>query len=241
MIPGIEVIDHDEHLWVLHKPAGLLSAPGRGPDKQDCLSVRVQAVDAQARLVHRLDQPTSGVLLMARNLAVQRLLNDAFASRQVSKIYLAVVAGVVSPHAQWQCIDAPIGLHWPDRPRHHVGPDGKPSLTWWRALAVHESDRHTLVALRPVTGRSHQLRLHMQHIGLPMLGDALYAPTAVAQSSSRLLLHAWQLGLKHPVSGDNRSWQAPCPVDWLGGFCQQAVALGLQNALINPPTGDVHA
>lgn len=241
MVPGIEVIDHDEHLWVLHKPAGLLSAPGRGPDKQDCLSARVQSIDAQARLVHRLDQATSGVLLMARHPAVQRQLNDAFAQRRVSKIYLAVVAGVVAPHAQWQCIDAPIGLHWPDRPRHHVGPDGKPSLTWWRALATDETAQSTLVALRPVTGRSHQLRLHMQSIGLPMWGDALYAPPAVSAASPRLLLHAWQLGLQHPVLGDNRTWQAPCPAELLNGFCQQAVALGLQNALITPPKGDCHA
>lgn len=241
MIPGIEVIDHDEHLWVLHKPAGLLSAPGRGPDKQDCVSARVQSMDAQARLVHRLDQPTSGVLLMARSLAVQRQLNEAFAHREVSKIYLAVVAGTVTPHSDWQHIDAAIGLHWPDRPRHHVGPGGKPSQTWWRSLAVSEDGLKTLVGLRPVTGRSHQLRLHLKSIGLPIWGDALYAPTAVAQGSSRLLLHAWQLGLKHPVSGDNRTWQAPCPVELLAGYCQQTVAIGLQNALITPPTGDCDA
>jgi tRNA pseudouridine32 synthase/23S rRNA pseudouridine746 synthase len=192
-------------------------------------------------LVHRLDQPTSGVLLMARSASVQRQLNDAFANRQVSKIYLAVVAAVVPPHGPWQCIDAPIGLHWPDRPRHHVGPGGKPSLTWWRALAANPENTTSLVALRPVTGRSHQLRLHLHSIGLPILGDALYAPTSTFEASPRLLLHAWQLGLTHPISGDNRLWRAPCPEPLLAGFCQQSVDLGLHNALIPPPTGEENA
>ena len=235
MLPAnVDVIDHDEHLWVLNKPPGLLSAPGRGPDKQDCLSSRVQRADPNALLVHRLDQPTSGLMLMARNAPVHRLLNAAFAQRQVSKTYLAVVDGLIDIDLPWSKIDAPIDLHWPDRPRHHVGPAGKPSQTWWRPLALDQANRRTLVVLQPWTGRSHQLRLHMQWIGHPILGDTLYGPPELAQSSPRLLLHAWRLSLKHPVSGDNRTWSAPVPPEIQTGFCQQAVVQRLHNALITP-------
>jgi tRNA pseudouridine32 synthase/23S rRNA pseudouridine746 synthase len=232
MIPGVPVIDRDEHVWVLNKPAGLLSVPGRGPHLQDCLSARVQSVDPHAQVVHRLDQPTSGLMIMARSVAVQRQLHSAFAQRQVSKVYVAVVDGLMPMSDTWSSIDAPIGLHWPDRPRHHVGPQGKPSLTGWRVVAQDPNSQRTLVALRPHTGRSHQLRVHLQWIGHPMVGDTLYAPPELAQASPRLLLHAWRLQLTHPIYGDNRDWAAPIPAELLNGFCQQAVVQGLHNALI---------
>jgi tRNA pseudouridine32 synthase/23S rRNA pseudouridine746 synthase len=231
---NVDVIDHDEHLWVLNKPSGLLSAPGRGPDKQDCLSSRVQLADPNARLVHRLDQATSGLMVMARNAEVHRLLNAAFAQRKVGKTYLAVVDGLMAMDLPWSPIDAPIDLHWPDRPRHHVSPSGKPSMTWWRPLSADASTRRTLVVLKPLTGRSHQLRLHMHWIGHPILGDTLYAPPALAAASPRLLLHAWHLTLQHPVSGDNRAWSAPVPPEMLTDFCQQTVVQGLHNALTTP-------
>jgi tRNA pseudouridine32 synthase/23S rRNA pseudouridine746 synthase len=240
-IDGIEVIDHDEHLWVLNKPGGLLSAPGRGPDKQDCLLARMLNQDPLVRLVHRLDQPTSGVMLLARGAGAQRQLNAAFAARQVEKIYLAVVDGLMDDAGSWQWIDAPIDLHWPDRPRHHVGPAGKPSQTLWRVLAVDPGRRISWLALRPLTGRSHQLRVHLSWLGYPILGDSLYAPPTLAQAAPRLLLHAWQLQLKHPISGDNRIWQAPLPPELIAGFCQQTVVQGLQNALTTPQTGDFYA
>ena len=238
---GIDVIDHDDSLWVLNKPSGLLSAPGRGPDKQDCLLHRVQAHDPQARLVHRLDQATSGLMLLARGLESQRRLNATFAERQVEKVYLALVHGAMDDAGQWQAIDAPIALHWPDRPRHHVGPEGKPSLTWWRVLAPSADGSRTWLALRPVTGRSHQLRVHLSWLGHPICGDALYAPAPVAQAAPRLLLHAWRLGLPHPVSGDNRVWQAPLPAEFQADFCQRTGVQGLHNALTIPNTGDFYA
>jgi tRNA pseudouridine32 synthase/23S rRNA pseudouridine746 synthase len=241
VINGVDVIGHDPHLWVLDKPSGLLSAPGRGPDKQDCLLARVLAHDPTARLVHRLDQATSGVMLLARGAAEQRALNAAFARRQVSKIYLAVVAGRMADDDGWHLIDAPIDLHWPDRPRHHVGEGGKPSQTWWRTLAHDDRAQRTLLALRPVTGRSHQLRVHLSWLGHPICGDTLYAPPEWAAASPRLLLHAWQLGLRHPISGENRVWQADLPPELQAGFCQQTVVQGLHNALTTPNSGDFYA
>ncbi len=235
---NLEVIDRDDSLWVLNKPSGLLSAPGRGPEKQDCLLRRVQDLDPTVRLVHRLDQATSGLMLLARGPESQRRLNAAFAQRRVEKVYLAVVGGCMDDAGRWQVIDAPIDLHWPDRPRHHVGPAGKPSQTWWRVLATDGAGSRSWLALRPVTGRSHQLRVHLSWLGHPILGDALYAPPPLAQAAPRLLLHAWRLALVHPISGHNRVWQAPLPDGWLTGLCQQTVAQGLQNALTNPPTGD---
>ncbi len=235
---NLEVIDRDDSLWVLNKPSGLLSAPGRGPDKQDCLLRRVQDLDPSVRLVHRLDQATSGLMLLARGPESQRRLNAAFAQRRVEKVYLAVVGGCMDDAGRWQVIDAPIDLHWPDRPRHHVGSAGKPSQTWWRVLATDGAGSRSWLALRPVTGRSHQLRVHLSWLGHPILGDALYAPPPLAQAAPRLLLHAWRLALVHPISGHNRVWQAPLPDGWLTGLCQQTVAQGLHNALTNPPTGD---
>ena len=151
------------------------------------------------------------------------------------------VQSAMDDAGQWQAIDAPIALHWPDRPRHHVGPEGKPSLTWWRVLAPSADGSRTWLALRPVTGRSHQLRVHLSWLGHPICGDALYAPAPVAQAAPRLLLHAWRLGLPHPVSGDNRVWQAPLPAEFQADFCQRTVVQGLHNALTSPKTGDFYA
>ncbi len=240
-IQGIEVIDHDSALWVLNKPAGLLSAPGRGPDKQDSLMSRMQAHDPAALQVHRLDQATSGLMLMARTAEAQRRLQAAFALRRTQKIYIAVVQGLPPEQPEWQSIDAPIALNWPDRPRHHVGDGGKPSQTWWRVLAQNTALGRSLLALRPVTGRSHQLRVHLAWKGWPILGDALYAPPAIAQTCPRLALHAWRLGIEHPISGDNRVWECPCPAELGSEFCQQTVAQGLHNMSIPIQPGDCNA
>lgn len=235
---GIGVIDHDEALWVLDKPAGMLSAPGRGPDKQDSLLTRMQAHDPGALQVHRLDQATSGLMLMARSPDIQRRLQAAFAQRATLKIYLAVVAGVPDVGDDWQWIDAPIALHWPDRPRHHVGPGGKASQTAWQVLACDPAAGRSLLALRPITGRSHQLRVHLAWLNLPIEGDALYASPAIAQRATRLGLHAWRLGLKHPMTEEFRLWQSPLPDAFLSGFCQQTVAQRLHNLSIPFQTGD---
>lgn len=194
----------DEHLLVLDKPSGLLCVPGKGPDKQDCLSARVQHYWPDALVVHRLDMATSGLVIMARSKEVQRLLGDAFAARTVEKRYTAIVTGVIPALLDngWHSVDAPIMSDWEHRPLQKVdAQSGKPSLSLFQR---HPDQRGvpphcTQIWLQPVTGRTHQLRLHMSHLGHPILGDQLYAPPVWAAASSRLLLHATELRLHHPV------------------------------------------
>lgn len=198
----LDILHLDEALLVLVKPAGLLCVPGRGEDKQDCLSHRVQQRYPEARVVHRLDMATSGLVLMARGAESQRRLNDAFARRQVHKRYVAVVAGLLDPPTgPWGVLDQPILLDWPNRPRRVVAPGGKPSLTHWRLLQHHHTDQTSRLELEPVTGRSHQLRVHLAAFGHPILGDALYGTPTSQTLSERLLLHATRLALCHPFSG----------------------------------------
>ena len=205
----------DTALLVLDKPAGLLSVPGRGADKQDCASARAQARWPDALIVHRLDMATSGLLLMARGAEMQRRLSMAFEARQVHKRYVALVAGELSPPAgEWGEIELPLMTDWPNRPRQMVDARGKPSRTRWRLLA-HEHDAQgrpqTRLELEPVTGRTHQLRVHLQALGHPILGDALYADADTGARSARLLLHASELALAHPHSGETMRWRSPAP------------------------------
>jgi tRNA pseudouridine32 synthase/23S rRNA pseudouridine746 synthase len=205
----------DEQLLVLDKPAGLLCVPGRGADKQDCLAARVQAVLPDALVVHRLDTATSGLWLMARGAQVQRILSDAFAKRQVSKRYVAVVAGrleVSLPAGDWALIDLPIAADWPNRPLRIIDAEhGKPSQTRWRVLAYDPQADSTRVELEPITGRSHQLRVHLQALGHPILGDALYAQPDVQARAPRLLLHASELRFAHPATGQVLAFSSPAP------------------------------
>lgn len=183
----MRVLHADDRLVVIAKPAGLLSVPGR--TEPDCASVRVQALYPDALIVHRLDQATSGLLLFARGIEAQRELSADFAERRVGKLYVAVVAGLLEGEG---LIDLPLGADWPNRPRQQVDLErGKPSQTRWRVLA--SEGAHTRVALEPLTGRSHQLRVHLAHLGHAILGDALYAAPDVAAAAPRLLLHASEL------------------------------------------------
>ena len=187
----------DDALIVTDKPAGLLSVPGRGEAGQDHLTGRVQAQFADALVVHRLDQATSGLMLFARGAAAQRALSMAFEQRQIAKRYDAVVEG--QPADDAGRIEAPLAADWPNRPRQMVDAQrGKPSLTLWRVLSRSEPGNATRLALQPVTGRSHQLRVHLLHIGHPIRGDRLYG--AAPWQAERLLLHACRLQLAHPVS-----------------------------------------
>ncbi|MDP2163677.1 MAG: RluA family pseudouridine synthase [Hydrogenophaga sp.] len=217
------VLHVDEALLVLVKPAGLLAVPGRGEDKQDCLSRRAQAQWPDALVVHRLDMSTSGLVVMARGIEAQRALSRAFEQRQVYKRYRAVVGGQLAnplPDNGWSTIDLPLAVDWMNRPRSKVCFDsGKPSLTRWR-LAQPETDPQapathtgigTRVELAPVTGRTHQLRVHLQALGHPILGDALYANPAQQALANRLLLHAELLELPHPVTGQMLRFHSPCP------------------------------
>ena len=212
-------IYEDEHLLVLNKPSGLLSVPGRGPDKQDCLSKRVQALYPDALVVHRLDQDTSGLLIMARGIESQRRISRLFETRQVHKRYVAVVSGhPAATHVNTEGgsnSEGPILLDWERRPIHIIHPDGKPSKSHWRYLE--KGEVASLIELEPVTGRTHQLRVHMQSVGHPMLGDTLYAPPEVLAMSQRLLLHARYLAFAHPFTDQpltfdlTPDWSASAP------------------------------
>jgi len=215
-VSGLPLVFADDALVVLNKPAGLLAVPGK--TSNDCLSLQVQAVYPDARVVHRLDMATSGLMVMARGAEAQRVLNAHFAERRVYKRYLAWVGGDCRARlpvqagplpSDWQGIDMPIAVDWPQRPLRKIDPAGKPSSTRWRCLRYDPLQQRSLLELEPLTGRSHQLRVHLQALGHPILGDALYAPAALAAACPRLLLHAWALGFSHPTLGTWMAFEQP--------------------------------
>lgn len=209
----LDVVFSDASILVLNKPSGLLAVPGKTSDH--CLSLQAQAQFADALIVHRLDMATSGMMVMARGIAAQRVLNNHFAQRRVHKRYVAIVQGdcrVGEPGSgeAWQSIDLPIIVDWPNRPLRKIDfESGKPSSTRWRCLAFDADRNVSRLELEPLTGRSHQLRVHLLAIGHPILGDALYAPPDMAAASARLLLHAAELGFPHPTSGEWISFASP--------------------------------
>ena len=195
LIADWELIFLDDSLLVVYKPAGLLSVPGRGADKQDCLSVRVNKEFPDALVVHRLDMATSGLIIFARGIEMQRCLSQMFRERKIEKRYEAVVAGQLDPLIGE--VNLPIIADWPNRPLQKVDLEqGKPSFTRYSLLRTVADMSY--VDLEPVTGRSHQLRVHMAAIGHPILGDALYG----GREGERLLLHAKLLSFIHPLSGE---------------------------------------
>ncbi len=197
-LPPLVIVHADDVLVAIDKPAGLLSVPGRGADKADCAVSRVQAQFPDAQTVHRLDMATSGLLLFARGAAMQRAFSVLFENRDVVKHYEAVVDGIVEQDEGK--IDLPLLADWPQRPRQKVDHlHGKPSLTRYRVLHRDPATRTTRLALQPLTGRTHQLRVHLLAIGHPIAGDALYA-TAEMPTASRLMLHATRLELRHPLT-----------------------------------------
>jgi tRNA pseudouridine32 synthase/23S rRNA pseudouridine746 synthase len=210
---AIEALHVDDTLLVLDKPSRLLAVPGRGPDKQDCLAARAQVRYPDALIVHRLDMDTSGLMVMARGSVAQSELSKAFAARAVRKRYVAVVAGRLErPSGEWGVVDLPLICDWPNRPRQIVDhAHGKSSLTRWRVLGHDADDDTTRVELEPVTGRSHQLRVHLRELGHPILGDALYAPPDVQARAGRLLLHAASLRFVHPATGAACAFESPPP------------------------------
>jgi tRNA pseudouridine32 synthase/23S rRNA pseudouridine746 synthase len=196
----LRLLYQDDALLVVDKPAGLLSVPGRGPDKADCAASRVQQRFPDALVVHRLDMGTSGLLLFARGPEAQRQLSRSFEARQTDKRYEALVWGLV-PGDQGQ-IDLPLICDWPNRPRQMVSHErGKPSSTLWQVLARDAVLNQTRLALQPITGRSHQLRVHLQALGHPILGDELYAHSEAQAAAPRMMLHACRLSLPHPITG----------------------------------------
>ncbi|MGB1161020.1 MAG: pseudouridine synthase [Alphaproteobacteria bacterium] len=209
---ALPVLFEDDWLIALDKPEGLLSVPGRLEDHRDSLYTRVLRRHPNAMVVHRLDLATSGVMVMAKSLEANRALSRLFQLRQVEKIYEAVIEG--HPATTQGRVDLPLICDWPNRPRQIVDHGvGKPSQTEWRRLdAQNVNDQSgTRVQLRPLTGRSHQLRVHMAEIGHPIFGDRFYATARGAAASPRLLLHARTLELSHPQDHRPLRFEAPCP------------------------------
>ncbi len=194
---AVELLYSDDTLLLLNKPAGLLAVPGRGEDKQDCLSSRTQSQFPDALVVHRLDMATSGLMLFARSAEMQRQLSYLFRERLVEKRYVALVQGQLAADGE---INLPIAADWPNRPLRKIDhATGKHSLTRYRLLAYDPASDTSHVELQPVTGRTHQLRIHMASSGHPILGDALYG--SGLNSAGRLLLHASELAFVHPQTG----------------------------------------
>jgi tRNA pseudouridine32 synthase/23S rRNA pseudouridine746 synthase len=203
-----QTVYQDVRLLVLDKPSGLLAVPGRGPLLRDCLSARVQSVLPRALVVHRIDRDTSGLLVMALDADAQRELSRQFAERMVEKRYVAVVFGC--PPEPQGTIDLPMRKDFEHPPRHKIDPaGGRSAQTSWRVVERF-ADRSRL-ELRPLTGRSHQIRLHLATVGHPVLGDNLYAHPEALSMAPRLLLHAERLSLAHPDDGRRLVWTAPCP------------------------------
>ena len=196
---GLDLLFEDEHLLVVNKPAGLLSVPGNNPQKKDCMESRLQAEFLEALTVHRLDMSTSGILLFARNKTIHSAMSKLFASRKMSKTYIAVVDGLVEQDKGE--INAPLMVDWLNRPKQKVDAQGKPSCTIYQVLERNQTENTTRVQLTPITGRSHQLRVHMMSISHAILGDEFYAPDAAFHKADRLLLHAAELAFVHPITG----------------------------------------
>jgi len=204
----IRYVHVDDHLIVTDKPPGLLSVPGRGPEKADCAVARVNADHPGALTVHRLDMATSGLLVLARSKDMQAAISRLFERGEVEKEYIADVWGLPDPAAGK--IDLPLITDWPNRPRQKVDHDiGKPSQTLYETMETHTGKAR--LRLTPLTGRSHQLRVHLADIGHPILGDDLYAHDAALAAAPRLCLHASAIAFDHPGTGDRLALTLPCP------------------------------
>lgn len=204
----LKILHEDHEIVVAEKPSGLLSVPGRGEDKADCLIARLRAVYPTVLLVHRLDLDTSGVMIFGLTPHAQRFLSKEFETRGTKKHYIARLAGRLEPRTGR--VDLPLIVDWPNRPRQHVDHEnGKPAQTDWRVLR-HDGDT-TRVRLTPITGRSHQLRVHMLELGHPILGDPLYATGPARDDHPRLMLHAESLRIRHPDSGAHMTFSAKAP------------------------------
>ena len=201
----LQPLHRDPWLLAVNKPAGLLSQPGLGPDQQDSLITRLRAGDGELHLVHRLDRDTSGVLLLARGQESLRRCSALFAQRRVNKLYLAEIDGVLTGRG---CLDAPLARLQRHPPRYGRHPEGRCSRTLWRVRRARPG--RTQLWLRPLTGRSHQLRAHLADIGHPIVGDPIYG----GRPARRLHLHALALSFRHPFSGVRLRLRSPSPLPW---------------------------
>lgn len=206
----IEILHQHEDYWVIVKPSGLLSVPGKLAENYDSVFSRLQQQFGQAFIVHRLDLDTSGLMVVARNKKSLRLLNEQFEKRQTYKEYTAVVWGVVK--TQYSEITMPMICDWPHRPKQKVCYEtGKPAHTKVEVLSIDQTLKQSRLRLIPVTGRSHQLRVHTAALHHPILGCDFYAHPEAYQAAPRLLLHAHQLCFNCPTSGERLSFSKPAP------------------------------
>lgn len=205
----IEFVHEDAALLVVNKPTLLLSVPGRADDNKDCLITRLQENGyPEARIVHRLDWETSGLIVLARDADSHRELSRQFHDRETEKAYTALCWG--EPQLDSGRIEAPLRYDPPTKPRHVVDfEQGRHALTFWRVMERHGN--WSRVELTPITGRSHQLRVHMLTIGHPLLGDRLYAEGEALELRDRLCLHASMLALTHPQTGERLRFESPAP------------------------------
>ncbi|GGI92175.1 bifunctional tRNA pseudouridine(32) synthase/23S rRNA pseudouridine(746) synthase RluA [Shewanella gelidii] len=209
--PWLEIIHQDKDIIVLNKPSGLLSVPGRKPEYHDSIYARVLKEHVNAQIVHRLDMATSGVICVALRRNAEKELKKQFRERETKKIYFARVAGHLKKSSG--IVELPLICDWPNRPKQKVDhATGKASTTHFEVVSY--GKRSTLVKLTPITGRSHQLRVHMMALGHPILGDNFYADPLAKNLASRLLLHAHSLTLSHPYSGAELTFTADVP------FCE---------------------
>ncbi len=208
MAPYISIVYQDDAIVVLNKPSELLSVPGKAAEHKDCLETRVKTVFPTATIVHRLDMATSGLLIMALTKDAHREISRQFQQRETKKRYVARVYGNIEKDQG--SIELPLICDWPNRPKQMVDHEnGKPALTHWEVLA--RGDNQTRVLLKPVTGRSHQLRVHMLSLGHPILGDRLYAHPEALAMAPRLQLHAQWIAFMHPETGEDVEFRAECP------------------------------
>lgn len=206
--PWLDIIYQDNDIVVLNKPAGLLSVPGKALEHRDCLELRVRRALPSVRVVHRLDMATSGLIVMALNKPAQVALNQQFAARTVKKSYVAVIFGQLQQASG--SVELPLRCDWPNRPKQMVDhQEGKPALTHFEV--IEQFAESTRVRLFPVTGRSHQLRVHMLSLGHPIQGDRLYGEPLAVTRASRLQLHAETLEFAHPIHGQIMQFKLPAP------------------------------
>lgn len=209
--PWLEVMHQDDDILVLNKQSGLLSVKGKDPDHADCLEARAVGDFPSATVVHRLDLDTSGVMIMALNMDAHRFLSRGFQDRKTDKTYYARVLG--HPVVDSGTVDLPLKCDWPNRPKQKVDFDeGRSALTHWFVETRHD-DGTTLMRLKPVTGRSHQLRVHMLEIGHPILGDRFYGQGGALDRANRLMLHAADINFYHPRTNERVTFAAPTPFD----------------------------
>ena len=202
------IIHIDDHILVLDKPSGLLTVPGNAPERADCLEARAQKNYPAARIIHRLDMDTSGVIILSLTPAAQAHIGRQFEKRQVQKSYIARVWGQMEGSSGR--VDQPLMTDWPNRPKQHIDPvNGRAAITDWQVLET--ASDYTRVKLTPLTGRSHQLRVHMNYLGHPILGDNLYAHADALTASDRLCLHAEEIGFAHPATGAALTFKSPVP------------------------------